>query len=443
MSTLKLLLIGLGSRITIMAVGMVNTILLARSLGPAGVGEYFLLVKLVAVLTVLADFGLSKSANVFSGNHEEWSSRIQQILLRFMLRSWLGVSIVGIGVLWLARDMLLRGFPLKWIWIAFLLLLPSLYANFWNAIMIGKGRIWQLNLVQLVGSATSLILITVFLTGFSGGVLAAVMIYSLTTVIQVVMMIIITYRSSSGRDLGDAPADLHRQMLSFGLRAHPALLSSLLWANSPVFLLNAFHGAVAVGIYSVAQQIVEKLLLPIQAMQDATFKKISLLSHQAAIVTMNRYVRVTWWVMAIAMLIGFVGVPYVVIAFFGEKYIRAAEVGRLLLPGTAAVSVPTLLAAYLLIKVRRPGLLSILGWLSALINIIVSLLLIPRLAESGAALAMTISQICISVCLVAVYIRATQTRIRDLIGLSVADVRMFRHQIGTILASQASKNECL
>jgi O-antigen/teichoic acid export membrane protein len=433
MSTLKLLLIGLGSRITIMAVGMVNTILLARSLGPAGVGEYFLLVRLVAVLTVLADFGLSKSANVFSGNHEEWSSRIQQILLRFMLRSWLGVSIVGIGVLWLARDMLLRGFPLKWIWIAFLLLLPSLYANFWNAIMIGKGRIWQLNLVQLVGSATSLILITVFVIGFSGGVLAAVMIYSLTTVIQVVMMIIIAYRSSSGRDLGDAPADLPRQMLSFGLRAHPALLSSLLWANSPVFLLNAFHGAVAVGIYSVAQQIVEKLLLPIQAMQDAIFKKISLLPHQAATVTMNRYVRVTWWVTAISMLIGLLVVPWVVIAFLGEKYIRAAEVCRLLLPGTAAMSVPTLLTAYFLTTVRRPGLLSILWWLNASINIILSLLLIPRLAESGAALAMTISQIFGTSCVLILYLRASQTPIRELVFINNEDFATIRQQVATIL----------
>jgi O-antigen/teichoic acid export membrane protein len=436
MSTLKLLLIGLGSRITIMAVGLVNTLLLAGSLGPAGVGEYFLLVRLVAVLTVLADFGLRQSANVFSGHHEEWTSRIHSILLRFTLVSWLSVSVVGGAVIWFARDTLLHNFPSKWIWVAFLILSLSLYANLWNAMTIGRGRIWQLNLVQLVVSTTSLVLIIVFIVGLSGGVSSAVMIYLVTTIIQVLMMLAIAYRSNEGSDSPDIPPDLSRQMLSFGLRGHPGAISNLLWANAPVFLLNAFFGAASVGIFSVAQQLVEKLLLPVQALQEAIFKKIAVLPRQAAIVAMNRYVRVTWWVMAIAMLAGMIFVPWMVLVFLGEKYIKAAPVARLLLPGTAFISIPFLLTAYFLTQLRRPGLISILTWVNTLVNIILSLFLISRFAEVGAALSMTISQIFGTTCALIVYLRATGTRVRELIYVDSSDFRMIREQVGAMLGRE-------
>jgi O-antigen/teichoic acid export membrane protein len=441
MSTLKLLLIGLGSRIMIMAVGVVNTILLARSLGPAGVGEYFLLVRLVAVLTVLADFGLRQSANVFSGQHEEWAGRIHNILLRFTLLSGVGTSLVAAGVFWLAGDILLPDFPRKWVWIAFVILPMSLYANFWNGLMIGRGRIWQLNSVQLVISMTSLLLISVFIIGRPGGVVSAVMIYLATTVFQVLIMISVAWRSMSGSDLEDAPKNLPKQMLSFGLRAQPGTLATIVWANAPVFLLNSFYGTAAVGIFSVAQQIVEKLLLPIQAMQEAIFKKIAVLPRQAATVTMNRYVRVTWWVMVIAMLLGLMFVPWLVLVFLGKKYIEAAQVARLLLPGTAFISIPFLLSSYFLTQMRRPGLLSILWWLNTSVNIILSLLLIPTLAESGAALAMTISQIFGTTCALMLYLRATRTRVRELIYVDGSDFRMMRDQIGAILRRNQTKNE--
>jgi O-antigen/teichoic acid export membrane protein len=432
MSTLKLLLIGLGSRLTIMGVGVVNIVLLARWLGPASIGEYFLLLRLVAVLTVLADFGLKQSANVFSGHHEDWVGRIHSILLRFTLLSWVGTSIAGAGVIWLARDILLPDFPLKWIGIAFLILPASLYTNFWNGMMIGRGRIWQLNLVQLVISAASMVLTVLFIVYLSGGVLAAVMIYLLTTMIQAFMMIIMAYRSSPARKVEDIPADLPRQMLSFGLRTHPGALSTLLWWNISVFLLNAFHGTAAVGIFSIAQQLVEKLLLPIQAMQDAIFKKVSVLPRHAATVAMNRYVRVTCWLMMILMLMGVILVPWIVMLLLGETYIRTAHIFRLLLPGTALISIPVLLAPYFLSQLRRPGLISILSWINTVTNLILALLLIPRLAEAGAAIALTTSQILGAVVALILYLRITQTRIKRLIYIDKEDVTIMRQQIGAI-----------
>ncbi|HYY59114.1 MAG TPA: oligosaccharide flippase family protein, partial [Pyrinomonadaceae bacterium] len=259
MSTLKLLLVGLGSRVAIIALGMANTVVLARWLGPAGVGEYFMLLRLVAVVTVLAGFGLRHSANVFSGHHEEWAGTIHNIMLRFTLLSWVGASVLGAGVIRVAREMSLIDSPGIWMWMAFLILPLSLYANIWNGMMIGRGRIWQLNLVQLVISAASLALTFLFIVGFHGGPLEAMLIYLLASMIQSVIMVVMAFRMGSGPKGEEPPAELSRQMLNFGLRGYPGTIADLLWLHIPAFVLNAFHGTAAVGIFSIAQQLVEKL----------------------------------------------------------------------------------------------------------------------------------------------------------------------------------------
>jgi O-antigen/teichoic acid export membrane protein len=252
------------------------------------------------------------------------------------------------------------------------------------------------------------------------------------------MMIVIAYRGGQGRDLADPPTDLSRQMLKFGLRAHPGALSGLVWANAPVFLLNAFFGNAAVGIYSVAQQIVEKLLLPIQSMQDAIFKKISTLSREAAINTMNRYVRITWWLMAILMPIGMIFGPWLLLVFLGQKYVAAGQVCRWLLPGTAVLSVPFLLSVYFLGQLRRPGLLSILAWGNSLTSLILSLLLIPELAEIGAAIALTSSQILGTACALTLYLKMTKTPLKEIIVLDHEDFRIVRGQIYALLGRRGA-----
>ena len=435
-------MIGFGSRVTIIVLGLVNTILLARWLGPSGVGEYFLLLRLVMVLTVLAGFGLRQSANVFSGHHEAWAGQIHSIMLRFTLLAWVATAVVGAGLIFLAQQILQLDLSQKWVWMSFIILPMSLYANVWNGMMIGRGRIWQLNLVQLVTSAAFPLLTLVFVIGQSGGALSAMVIYLAVTMLQSFIMLTMAFRmSAGGSDAEKPPANLSRQMLSFGLRGYPGSIADLLWQHIPVFLLNHFHGTTAVGIFSIAQQLVEKLLLPIQAMQDAIFKKVSLLSGRSAIDAVNRYVRLTWLTMAVLTLTGVIFMPWAVMLLFGETYLKTAQVCRLLLPGTIIMSAGLLMAVYCLVELRRPGLLSIFGWIHALTNLLLSLLLIPRYAEVGAALAMVLAQFTGGTGVIIFYLYSTRTRINQLIYVNKEDIAITRQQIGTIFGGKGTADE--
>jgi O-antigen/teichoic acid export membrane protein len=429
-STVKLSLIGLGTRLTLTALNVISVILLARYLEPQGRGEYFLFQAMVSVMTVLGDLGLSQSANVFSGRQGDRVPDVHSVVARMVLLLWVGLIGVGGVILSLVGDKLLPNFPLKWQLAAFAVLPVTLYAGFWNSIMIGIGQIWALNGVQLIISPCQLLLIVVFVVGLSGGVPSAVAIYLATMLIQGFLMVFVVHRLGLDKRLNAPLGELTGQMLSFGLRGYLGSLSTMLWMRTPVFLLNAFHGPVSVGIFSVAQQLAEKILLPMQAVQDAIYRKMSILPAAEATGTMNRYLRVISSGMAVVVLLGMLTAPWVVMLLFGKAYMDASDVFRVLLIGTAFISVSMTLSTYILGHQGRPGLLSVLAGANAVVCLLLSLWFIPDWAEMGAALALALTQLLGTAVVFAIYLATASIPWRDALLLNGKDVKMLLEQIG-------------
>jgi O-antigen/teichoic acid export membrane protein len=432
MSTLKLSLVGFGSRLALMGLIMVNALLLARFLGPQGFGEYFLFLRVISVLVVVADLGLSQSVNAFFGRYEQWRAHLHGVILRFVPAFAICTSILGAILVRLAGNTLLPNFPGQLAWMAFAAIPMVLYAQVWISMMTGMGRIWQLNLVQLIINTLSLVLTLIFIVGLSGGVLVAATVYMTAVSIQFLVMLVIALRAQK-RESEQAPADLSRQMLHFGLRGYLGTFSYIVWTRVPVFLLNAFHGPAAVGIFSVAQNLVERMLLPVQAVQDACYRRMSILSTRAATFSMNRYLRLTGWGMWAVVLLGVVLAPSVIVLLLGQKYAASAQVVRILLPGIAFMGASFLLDTYFLNQLRRPGLLSILAWINALLSLTLALLLIPALAEKGAALALVLTQITGTLIYFTLYLRISRTRLAQLFIIENDDLTLIRDQVGTMI----------
>ncbi|MGB7923973.1 MAG: oligosaccharide flippase family protein [Pyrinomonadaceae bacterium] len=444
MSTLKLSLVGLGSRVALMALTMLNALLLARILGPQGFGEYFLFLRVVSVLTVVADFGLSQSANAFFGRYEEWRAHLHKIILRFV--PLFSACTLGIGALivWLAGDTLLPNLPRQLTWMAFAVMPIQLYANIWISMMTGMGRIWQLNLAQLITSTLSLLMTLVFVVALSGGVITAATIYTVAILVQSAMMLAMALKINSvstraEEDEEQPPAALSTEMLHFGLRGYLGSFSYILWTRVPVFMLNYFHGTAAVGIFSVAQQLIDRMLLPVQAVQDASYRKMSRLSSRAARFTMNRYLRLTWWGMWVVVALGVLLAPSVIVLLLGQKYAASAEVCRLLLPGVAFMGAALLLDTYFLNQLRRPGMLSIVAWVNALVSLTLALLFIPAMAERGAALALVFTQILGGAVYFALYVRLSRARPSEFFLIHRKDLTALREQARSILRGRGGK----
>ena len=433
MSTLKLSIVGFTLRVALMLVVMINALFLARTLGPRRFGEYFLFLRLVSVLAVLADLGLSQSANAFFGRHKEWRGSIHRVILKFVPIFWFITTTIAGLTLWALSDTLLPNLAVRLMVIGFVVLPLSQYANLWNSMMIGMGRIWRVNLVQLAMCSLSLVLTIIFVVVLSGGVMVAATIYLSVMLLQFLIMLTMALRLSEDVATDEPPAELAQKLLNFGLRGYPGSLFYLVWTRLPVFILNAAHGAVGVGYFSIAQQMAEKIQLPVQAVQDVVYQKMSTLPREMATLAMNRYLRLTWWGMIVVVLVAILLVPWVVVPLLGPAYASVVVPSRILLAGAAFTGVSQLLDVYFVNQLHRPGLASILAWISVVLGLALAVLLIPAYAEKGAAWAVASTSIIGSLVYVGLYLFVTGTHFEGLVYIRKEDIGMVREQVVAIL----------
>jgi len=197
--------------------------------------------------------------------------------------------------------------------------------------------------------------------------------------------------------------------------------------------LNVFHGAGAVGVFSVGQTLVEKMLLPIQATQEAIYRRMARLDRHLASSSMNRYIRVSGWSMLLFFGVTALVLPIAVITLLGERYRAAVPVILVLVPAALMMAVSLLLATFFLAQLGRPGLLSILALINVAMNGILSFALIPRYGAIGAALAVGLTQVVGTLIVILLYLRATGARPMDLLRINRGDRDAFLQQLREIL----------
>ena len=417
----------------LLLVVLTNALMLARVLKPEGFGQYFLFLRVVSVLAALADFGLSQSTNAFYGRHANSRKNIHQIVLRLVPLCWIAVTAVGSLFILFAGRTLLPNLSLFFAVLSFVVLPFALYANVWNSMMIGMGQIWRVNLLQVFMCSLSLGLSAVFVVALKGGVKTAVIVYLSVMILQFVVMLTMQLKSRH-QVVGEEKADdLAQNMLMFGLRAYPGSLGHLLLLRVPVFILNVTHGPAAVGIFSVAQQAVEKILLPVEAIQDGVYQKMSTLIRTQATKAMNRYMRLTWWGMWGIVLVGILFAYPAVTLLLGSAYAQATGVMQILFVGSAFVALSLLLDTFFINQLHRPGLVSIVVWLKFALGLTLSLILIPQFGMRGAAIALTITQIVGALIYTVLYLRATDTHLRELLHLDKKDLALLKSQVFSVV----------
>ena len=429
MSTFKLSLVGLTLRVGLMLVVMVNALLLARTLGPQRFGQYFLFLRVVSVLAVLADLGLSQSANAFFGRHKGWRGSIHRVILKFVPIFWFVTTTIAGLTLWGLADVLLPNLSWSLIAMGFVVLPLSQYANLWNSMMLGMGRIWRVNLVQLAMCSLSLAFTIIFVVMLSGGVMVAATIYLSVMFLQFLVMLGMALRLSEDAVTDEPPAELAQTMLNFGLRGYPGSLFYLLWTRIPVFILNATHGAVAVGFFSIAQQMAEKTQLPVQAVQDVIYQKMSVLPRNLATLAMNRYLRLTWWGMIVVVLAAAFLAPWLVVPLLGPAYASVVQPTQILLAGVAFTGVSQLLDVYFVNQLHRPGMASILAWISVALGLTLAVVLIPTYSEKGAAWAVACTSIIGSVVYAGIYLSVTGTSIKEFLFIRKHDLTLVQQEL--------------
>jgi O-antigen/teichoic acid export membrane protein len=394
-------------------VSLINVVLLAHILGPSGRGEYFLFVAMVALLARIVDLGMSPSAVVFASRHPGALAAIHGRLVTTLLCLWL-ISIAIALVIVTTLSSVIGDVPAQRLWLALAVLPLAMYEQVWVHLMVGIRRIVTMNVVQIGAGVGTVALNLAFVALVSGGVTAAVLVYCAVLVAKTPIMAAIAWRS--GRKLrSDEPVPSIREILSFSLRGYPNAVAALTWSRLPAFVLDSLHGAAAVGLFSVAQQILEQLILPVQAAQDAIYQNVARLPRVHATSAMNSYLRTGLWAMVPLAIVCALVAPWVIPLVFGSDFSGSVPVFQILLISLLASVIPALLSPYFFGQLQRPGLASTIAWIRVLLALGLSAVLAGALAEIGVACALAIADVCSTLLILLLYVHFATTSLSEVI----------------------------
>ena len=433
-SVLSLSLVGTGTRIALIVLSLANGLVLARVLGPRGLGQLFVFMQLVALLSVFAEGGLSHSAAALAGSTPDARRYTHGLVLRIVPLFAFATLILAAPVLGLLGYLVLPNFPTELIWIALASVPFAVYANVWMSMMAGLGRIIAASWVFLAGTVVWVGLTILFVAFLGVGVRGAAVVYGVYLLVQAVMMVAVAVRLLGFPSRSPPAPGTAKTFVLFAGRSYPGAIAYILWIRMPTFLLNGFQGPASVGIFSAAQQLVDRALLPIDAIQAATLRDMSNLSRSASTTAINRYVRFAWWGMACVVAGGIALADPIVHLLLGQAYDDAVDACRVLLLGVAFSACALLLDAYFLNQLRRPGLLSILAGFQVVLVTGLGVLLIPALGVLGAAASLVLTQVIGTLAYVWCHLRLSTSRPRDLLVLTRGDIQAFRRELHLIFS---------
>lgn len=375
------------TRLLLMVLGLVSTVIAARLLGPEGRGFYAVAIAAGALGVQFGNLGLHCSNVYFAAREPQSMGQLvgNSLAVSFGVGGLIAVAIVGLLTVhpdWIS----LRGATLLLVlvWIPFnlaYLLLQNL--------MLGVQDVRGYNLFEVVNKAFALILIFALVISrwvsvasfFATGVVASVV---------SCVLLLVRLRAHFVGVVAISFA-LFRQSIRYALKAFLAGFFCFLVLRADLFMVEHMLGPVQAGYYSVASTMADYVSVLAVVISSILFPKLSALTDA------SEKLRITWkavWgttLLLIPMLLAVsVLAKPTVRVLFGVAFLPASFAFVLLMPGMLFLGINTV-AVQFLNSIGYPKIVVVIWGLCSLVNIGLNVWVIPRFGITGASVVSTIS----------------------------------------------------
>lgn len=400
-------------KIIIFAIVLVNNVLVSRWLGPALFGAMATLLIFAEAVQKFTSLGLDTSLLYFLSNRRFPEKKIiSTSLINGLILFGAGAGLIFLFIKLNAFDYLLGKSDSQVLsreagWCIFLLF-ASLAHQYGGNIWLGKQQFNRYNANLLFRPMIYFVLLMA--AHFSGLLnLAAILIINgaawllvgLYIWIKSVFPLRLTWEK-----------EITRAAVGYGSKIMLANLLDFFIYRMDIFLIGFFLTQQEVGWYFIAVMIAERLLylthaagtvlLPAAARFEEQRKKTPLI------------IRLNLLIIFIGALILAVVSPFIIPAVLSRQYQNSVLPLIVYLPGVIAITLPKVLAADLAAR-GVPQYNFIVSAVNFSVNLVLNLLLIPRIGIIGAALSSTISYAVAAVLISYFYKRLTGTPIRELL----------------------------
>lgn len=399
-------------------------VIISRILGPEGKGIYSLILLVPGIIAAFGNLGIGASNVYFTGSRRY---KIGDIVANSIFSALL-LGFLSIFVFWLLlqapffqRFIESNKIVSFYLWIAVFSVPFSFLTQFLMGVVGGEQRIGTYNIIRLIEGALQLAGIAVFLfileTGLSGAVLAYVI-----SIIGSAVFSLFAFRKISVISF-KINKRLIKDSFFYGGKVYLANALSFLNYRLDMFLIAFFLNPVAVGIYSIAVGLSEKLFIVSGAFATVLFPKISSADtkEEDANNFSSKVSRHTFFIFSIlSIVLMFFSYPLIWL-FFGSDFLPAVIPLIILMPGIISFGVGGVLAADLGGR-GKPHFAVISSLICLLVNIPLNILLIPKWGISGAALASAIGYWADTLVIFAAFSKISKKPVKEILLIKKQDL---------------------
>jgi len=414
------------TRVLQLILGIGTSIIIARILGPEGKGIYSLAILLPSLLVTFANLGIG-SASVFYIGKKQYSPKEifgANIIFTGLISAF--ALIVGLIIVFFFPQKLFPGVPKECLFLALSLIPFQFFSSFVINILLGLQKIKKYNFIQLIQNFVFLFLIVIFLLGLHFGVKAVIIAEILSLFVGSIILFIETKKETNGL-IFSLKKSILKDFFSYGLKAYFANILGFLHYRIDQFMLNIFLNPTAVGIYSVAVGISEKLWLIPQSASTILFPKVSSETDEKSLKEFTPLVcRNILWTTIFLSLILYLITPWLIVLLYSKQYLNSIVPFRILLIGAITLAGSKIIANDLAGR-GKPMINTYVGIISTSLNIILNFLWIPKFGIIGSAWATSVSYSVTLLIKIIVYSRISGNRIVDIIFIKKSDLKYYKN----------------
>jgi len=400
-------------------VNLLISILLARYLGPAGVGQYQLVISTGAIVAILLSCGVGEALVYYINNKKRSKTEVATLSLKFsfvlsavtilvLYKLFSYESYFGRIVLWALIAASISGSLLVMITVIWPILMADL-------------QVVKSVVVQLLPRLILLVLVPIlFLFGFFSINVA----WTLTCIGQMAGLFATIWFLRKSFDLAASfNWNLMKSMVGYGLKINLAYVIRLLNGEVGLLCIRALlaGGFSQVGYYSRAMSLGAVLLFIASAVGSLLFAKWTRSGMTERRLQLESVTRVFLWISILGVSVIIPLAHRIITLLFGMEFLPAVPIMRILVIGIVArfMAMPHY---RLFSSSGHPLFTSLVQGISLFVMVILMLLLVPKFMAEGGAVAFSLSNL---VGLVVTYwlsCRKFDTRLSQCILLKKSDI---------------------
>jgi O-antigen/teichoic acid export membrane protein len=409
-----------------LVLGLISSVILARVLGPNDRGVFALASLFPVLLITITNLGIGPATAYFVAQKKY---TIGEVLgTNFLLSIVLGTAsiLIGTGIILSLHQFLFPTVEKFLLFIALAIVPFNLVTQHTGiSILLGAQLIKKYNLAQIVQTTATVIFIVIFLILFRMGVAGALLGTVLASILVSILIFGWLKAETQIHDLKLSSVYL-RDLIKYGLQTNLGNIVGFLNYRVEIFIMGALLPTSAVGFYSIASGLAEKLWLVSHSASTVLFPVVSSEKDEDELKSFTPLVsRNIFFITVLSATILFIASEWLIVFLYSTEYISSVLLFRILLPGIVFVSISRILANDIAGR-GKPIINSYIGGIGLILQIVLNVLLIPVYGAVGSAIATSLTYLVILVIRIIIYVRLSGNHILSLLILHRDDLTLYR-----------------